>query len=129
MRCRRLKKFNNVNNVVWFGSYGINGDGTAKFYNEDNIHDNFGDKQEAVSDSLTQHLSIIEQELWYATNYGLPLLEKLNSKVEIDAAIAEIVLANPDVLFIKEFSSEKEGHNYSANMVVQSTFGDITLNI
>ena len=93
------------NNVVWFGSYGITADGHSKFYNENDIHDNFADKQQGVCDSLTQRLSVIRGELWYNINFGLPLLEKIESKIAIDAAISEIVLAHPDVEEIATFES------------------------
>ena len=129
MRCRRLVKFNNRQNVVWFGSYGLNSDGTAKFVNENDKHDNFGDKQVAVADSLTQRLSIIQQELWYAVNYGLPLLGNITSKLVIDSQVADIILAHPDVVNLKKIESNKIGHTYSATIFVTSTFGEIEINI
>ena len=129
MRCRRLKKDNDVNNVVWFGSYGITADGHSKFYNKNDIHDNFADKQQGVCDSLTQRLSVIRGELWYNINFGLPLLEKIESKIAIDAAISEIVLAHPDVEEIETFESTKTLHNYSAKMKINTVFGKVNLSI
>lgn len=129
MICRRLKKVGNTNHLVWFGSYGKNVDGTAKFYNPDNKHDNYADKQQGVSDALTQELSIIQQELWYNVSYGLPLLEKTKNKVEIDVAAMDIIMSHPDVKSIKDYTSEKIGHNYQATTLIESIYGDITLEI
>lgn len=128
MRCRRTKRENDVNNVVWFGSYGKNADGTAKFYNDSDKHDNFSEEQESVKDSLTQRLSVIENELWYAINYGLPLIGNA-SRVEMDAAIITIIDGHPDVSEITSFESEFIGHSYHAKIEIQSAYGVINISI
>ena len=129
MRCRRIKRGGTSNTVVWFGSYGKAADGSSLFFNENNIHDNFAEGQEGVADSLTQRLSVIEGELWYNITYGLPLLEKVDSKTAIDATVSEIILSHPDVTDITEFSSVVEGNKYSAKMTVETSFGDLELTI
>lgn len=129
MRCRRIKRGGASNTVVWFGSYGKAADGSSLFFNENNIHDNFADRQEGVANSLTQRLSVIAGELWYNITYGLPLLEKVDSKTAIDATVSEIVLSHPDVTDITEFSSAVEGSKYSAKMTVETSFGDLELTI
>lgn len=129
MKTRRLKSDGGHWNVVWFGSYGVNSDGTAKFYNIDNIHDNYSEGVESVSDSLNQWLSIIREELWYDINYGLPLLEKYSSKIAIDSAIAEIIYSHPNVSQISSFTSEQINHHYSAKIVVETDFDEINLQI
>lgn len=127
MRCRRLKNDNGNKIVVWFGSYGKNLDGTAKFFNETNKHDNFSDRQQGVADSLTQHLSILRYELWYAMNYGLSLLDKQKSKMFFDAEATEIILQHPDVESILEFESEKVANKYVAAVTIQSRFGIVNV--
>ena len=127
MICRRLKKVGDTNHLVWFGSYGKNENGTAKFYNENDKHDNYANKQQGVTDSLIQRLSVIREELWYNVGYGLPLLDKVKNKVEIDAAIMDIINSHPDVKSIKEFESTKTGSNYEATILVESIYGDIEL--
>lgn len=129
MRCRRLKNENGTKNVVWFGSYGKNLDGTAKFFNASNKHDNFSDYQQGVADSLTQHLSIIQNELWYATNYGLSLLDKHKDKLFFDAEAYQIIMDHPDVKAILEYDSEKIGTRYFATTRILTIFGEATFQI
>lgn len=129
MKCRRLKSDNNRNNVVFFGSYGLNADGTAKFFNPQDKHDNYGTKTIAIADSLVQRLSIIRSELWYAVNYGLPLLANINSKAIMDASVVEIIMQHPDVQDIISFVSDFSQHHYTADMIIQSVYGNITMQI
>ncbi len=119
MRCRKIEN----GNIVWFGSAGKTTDGRSK------LALNFADNQEGVANSLTQRLSVIAGELWYNITYGLPLLEKVDSKTAIDATVSEIVLSHPDVTDITEFSSVVEGSKYSAKMTVETSFGDLELTI
>ena len=125
MRCRRIKD----DTIVWFGSYGVNQDGTAKFFNANNKHDNFSTDAEAVKDDLTQKLSIIQNELWYDIYFGLPLLEKINSKANMDSELIEIVMSQEGVKSVKEFSSMFINHNYSANLKIETNFGEIFMTI
>lgn len=129
MRCRRLKKIENTHHLVWFGSYGKNLDGTAKFYNPDDKHDNYGDKQQGVADDLVQRLSIIQNELWYAFEYGLPLFEKVTKAIEIDMEVMDIVLSHENVVSIIDFNSWIDKHTYHATMKVESTFGLIEVEV
>ena len=127
MRCRRIKKIDGRNEVVWFGSYGKNGD-NALFFNENDKHDNFSDQQQGVSDSLTQRLSVLREELWYDIDYGLPLFDKVR-KPAMDSFSCSTVLNHPDVISIDEFSSQVINNKYSCSMTVVSVFGNVTLNI
>ena len=130
MRCRRVKNFNGTNNIVWFGSYGKNPENDkALFYNPDNKHDNYGEKQESVADCLTQRLSVIKSELWHNILFGLPLLEKVKSKVTMDTAIADIVLGTYDVVDIIELNSSIVNKIYTATIKVQSIYGEVTIEI
>ena len=129
MKCRRLKKVGNTNHLVWFGSYGKNDDGTAKFYNPDDKHDNYADLQQGLCDDLVQRLSIIQTELFYAVEYGIPLFNKITKKAEIDIEVLDIIDSHPEVYSIMDFSSEIRGRTYSAQAVIQSAYGVTTMTI
>ena len=134
MKVRRLARVKSNNGgsdktVVWFGSYGKDENGHAKFFNKDCKHDNFAEKQQYVADDLTQKLSIIENELWWNINYGLPLIDKLTSKQLLDNAIMKIILSQNDVEDIKSFTSSLTNRVYHAQIEVQSSFGLVSLEI
>lgn len=130
MRCRSI-----VNGeVVWFGSTGL--DKTQPVYNSNNElvgykavkTNSFSENQQAISDSLTQRLSIFKNELWYRMNYGLSLFEKVKSKVFIDSEITSIIMSHPDVLSIQSFSSNIVDKKYTFDCVIISTYGKIDIN-
>ena len=139
MKCRRLKlEYDAGGNIlrrdiVWFGSYGINHDGTAKFYNANNKHDNYATEKQAVADSLTQRLNVLQGELWYAVNTGFPLWDKHKNTNVLDIYITSTILKHPDVSEVIEFSSEitqKEGKNYyiySASVRIMTKYGELTI--
>lgn len=129
MKCRRLKKVDNVHHLVWFGSYGKNQDGTAMFYNPNDKHDNYGDEQQGLADDLVQRLSIIQNELWYAVEYGLPLFSNITKEAELDIEVLEIINSHENVQSVLEFDSWINKHSYHARMKVQSTFGIINVEI
>lgn len=130
MRCRRLKTSENGRkNIVWFGSYGVNSDGTAKFYSENDKHDNYGTEKEAVIDSLTQRLSVIKGELWYNVSAGLPLLEKYRKKGIIDAYVVTVVLKHPDVNDIIEFNSTQNNTKYECKFICDTIYGELEVKI
>lgn len=128
MRVRRLSRHEDADKeIVWFGSYGCNSDGSAKWFNSNDKHDNFAEKQEYTADVLTQKLNIIRNELWWNVTYGLPLLNKLISKSSIDAAIIEIVLAQDEVEDIISLTSSLNKHKYSAEIKIKTIYGDIQI--
>lgn len=129
MICRRIARENGQKTIVWFGSYGKNGDGTAMFFNPSNIHDNYGTENVAVADSLTQRLNVLKNELWYNINYGLPLLEKNISKLAIDMSVASIIEQHPDVLDILSFESKVVGRQYFGEIVISTIYGELNLTI
>lgn len=115
--------------VVWFGSAGTNSDGTAKFVNPNNKHDNFASGIEMVRDSLIQRLSVIRHELWYNYQYGMPLVDDDTAQVTIDAFIMKTIQAHADVKAIAQFSSKIDGHNYTCNVQFFTTFGETSISI
>lgn len=131
MKCRRYVKDieNNKKTVVWFGSYGKNEDGTAKFYNKDNKHDNYSLNDEGLASSINQQLSVIEGELWYSIETGLPLFSKGQTKISIDTAISEIILGYQEVINIESFNSEVINNNYSANISINTIYGTLVLSV
>lgn len=123
MRCRTMQD----GTIVWFGSVGKNDNGTAIFANEQ--HDSFSDKQEGVATSVSQRLSVIKNELWYAMNYGIPLVDRVKTKTEMDMYIAEIVQGHPDVISISYFESNKEGSRYKCEMTITTKYGNLEMSI
>ena len=135
MKCRRIKKWIDEQgvthtNLVWFGSYGTKSNGQAKFYDDQNKHDNFSTNLEGVQDSLIQRLSVLKQELWYNIVYGMPLINNnVNSKMAVDSFIIDTVLNHPDVQSINQLESKVDKHNYYANISIKTNFGELNLNI
>ena len=133
MNCRRIKTWIDENgnkrmDIVWFGSYGKNVDGTAKFFSETK-HDNYATQQEAVANSLTQRLNVLKGELWYAINYGIPLIDKLKSKTTLDAFVATTISSHPNVVNILEFTSSIKNRKYSCNVRIMSEYGALLISI
>lgn len=133
MRCRRIKTWVDEQNqehkdIVWFGSYGKNADGSSKMYNSNNV-DNFSSKETAIKDSLSQKLSVLKNELWYNLTYGLPLFEKQKSKIAIDSAVLSIILENKEIISIEDFQSQLIDRLYSAKIIIKSIYGNIQLSI
>lgn len=71
----------------------------------------YAEKQEGTASSLIQRLSVIQGELWYKINYGLPLFDKVRDKGIMDSVIIDMILSHPDVASIEFFASStsKEG--------------------
>lgn len=113
MRCR-----NSIDkNIVWFGSTGINEEGKCiKKY------DNFVENEKAVAQSLKQKLSVIQGELWYHINYGLPLYNKVKSKGVLDAVILGILEDHPSVKKIINFKSSIVNHKYTFTFTVNTIY-------
>lgn len=112
-------------NVIWFGSKGKNLDGTAIFDNDE--HTSYASGSKGVAASLTERLSVIKEELWFDMLYGLPLIDKIKSKAQMDLFITKNVLRHPDVTDISSFSSELIKNKYTCSMVVNTVYGEISL--
>jgi len=147
MRCRQTIEYtDNIGNkhkaVVWFGKVII---GTTEHYCSNDIacswdlavqqyqligrYDNYVDKQNAVVSSLTQRLSVLRGELWYAINQGMPLVDKVVSKGIIDSYVVSTVTRHPDVLSIQQFSSSLIKHSYTCNFTVLTRFGELIVSV
>ena len=121
LRCRPI-----VNNTyVFFNSCGKDENGNSIKYSEDGV--SFAKDEEGVAQSLTQRLSIIRSELWYNVLYGIPLFDKMKTKIEADIAVATMIEMHPDVKNIDDFTSQIINRKYSCNVTVNTKEG--TLNI
>jgi len=142
MRTRKLvKDENNKIHLVWFGSYGKNQNGTAKFagtvdvskpygYEDNGKHENYSTLAEGIRDDLIQRLSLIKGELWYNIKLGIPLFNKIKKKGLIDSYIIKEVLSCPDVTNIVKFKSYVQNdRNYSCEILVNTTYGEIKFSI
>lgn len=118
MKCRALVKDKNTGkqNIVWFGSYGIDKFGNKLPYK------NYATEQEGVAASLIQRLSVIKGELWYKASYGLPLMEKIKNKGIYDSIIVDIITSHPNVVKIIEFNSRVNNRQYELEFTVYTTF-------
>lgn len=148
MICRQITDVVGRNNgkklrqVVWFNRVI---DSSFVIYSDENVYstnsttcgdivvdrqaDNYLSRQAGLASSLTQRLSVIRGELWYAINAGLPLADKITSKGIIDAKIAEIVSKHPDVKSISEFKSTTDKHSYSCTFKVNTLYGELVLTV
>ena len=115
--------------IVWFGSYGTNTDGTAKFVNPNDKHDNFSSENTMVRDCLIQRLSVIQHELWYNYRYGMPLVDDDTAKVTIDTFVMKTIQEHQDVLEITSFSSNLDKHNYHCDVQFTTKFGNTSLSL
>ena len=123
LRCRAMKN----GNVVFFNSIGKNEDGTAIKYSESGT--SYSKEQQAVVDSLTQRLSVIKEELWYLPDYGVPILDKLRSKLQADLTIGNMIERHPDVVAIQSFSSDVINHKYICQAIIETTYGTVNIQI
>lgn len=127
MRCRRI-----INGeVVWFNSLGLDQSKPTTNKEGQTIYpaikaDNFSDTQQAVADSLTQRLSVLKKELWYKMQYGLPLFDKIKSKVFMDSEITSIILSHPDVRRIEKFNSTIVNKKYTFTCQIVSKYGEMS---
>lgn len=115
--------------VVWFGSSGVNADGTAKFVNSTDKHDNFASENEMVRDSLIQRLSVIKHELWYDYQYGMPLVDNDTLKVTIDTFVMSTIQQHQDVVEITSFTSFIDKHEYHCDVKVTTRFGNVVITL
>lgn len=128
MRCRKLNRSQSgKSDVIWFGSYGKNPDGTAKFVDD---HESYSSEKQYVADAIQQKLSIIQGELFFDMQHGLPLLDKVKDKILIDVAMSSIILKNEHVLAIEKLDSKfLPTGEYKAEVQISTEFGLIDIEI
>ena len=133
MRVRRIKDTQEgttrKRTIVWFGSYGADTNGNARFFNPKDKHDNFASGNTWVKDSLIQRLSVIKHELWYNYQYGMPLVDDGTVRVTIDAFVMDTVQSHEDVLEVTSFESSLDGHDYHCNISFTTRFGSETISL
>lgn len=113
-----VKNDDGTYNIVWFGSCGLNQDGTKK------PADNYVTGQEGVAKSLTQWLAVIKGELWYSINYGFPLTDKIRNKATYDAYTIQLISSHPEVDRITKYSSVVKNGVYTFSCTILSIFGE-----
>ena len=123
MRCRKLVRNEDGFDVVWFNSAGMN--------NSNNMiaDENFATEQQYVADDLTQKLLVLKNELWYAIQYGVPLLDKIKSKIKMDSFVATTIMSQPDVIKILKFNSSLNNRVYHVDVSILSSFGNINIEV
>ena len=93
-------------------------------------HYNFSEGIYAVKQYLEQHLSIIQNELWYNYQYGLPLFDKRANKAIIDSAALNIIYSDPEVIEVIDYTSTiNDNHDYYASFTLKSSFGNLTITV
>lgn len=123
MRCRKLVRNEDGFDVVWFNSAGMN---VSKRMIVD---ENFSIEQQYVADDLTQKLLVLKNELWYAIQYGVPLFDKIKSKVKMDSFVASTIMSQPDVIKILKFNSSLNNGVYNVDVSILSSFGNINIEV
>ena len=91
--------------------------------------ENFVDKQNAVASALNEMLRVIKGELWYNVIYGIPLFDKVASKIQMDTAVMDIVNSHKEVVMIENFTSYITKNTYSCSMNIKTIYGDIAISI
>lgn len=123
MRCRKLVRNEDGFDVVWFNSAGMN-------VSKRKINDeNFAIEQQYVADDLTQKLLVLKNELWYAIQYGVPLFDKIKSKIKMDSFVASTIMSQPDVIKILKFNSSLNNGVYCVDVSILSSFGNISVEV
>lgn len=123
MRCRKLVRNEDGFDVVWFNSAGMN---VSKRMIAD---ENFATEHQYVADDLTQKLLVLKNELWYAIQYGVPLLDKIKSKIKMDSFVASTIMSQPDVIKILKFNSSLNNGVYQVDVNILSSFGNINIEV
>ena len=121
MRCRAIRD----GNVAMFGSVSLKPDGTSiQAIGNQQSYDIF---QLGICSDLVQRLSVLKGELWYSSEYGLPITDKVKTKMMLDMYVADTVMAHPDVIDVKNLTSTTDKGTYSCTMTVETIYGDLTM--
>ena len=128
--------------IVWFGSYGLNDDGTAKKAYDENEYDsnargnrtstidiNYDEDLYAIVETLRQKLSVLKGELWNHVDFGIPLFDKSKSKGVIDSYIIRTILKTKGVREITSFSSNRSSYAYTCSFIAKTIYGNAEISI
>lgn len=87
----------------------------------------YAEKQEGTASSLIQRLSVIQGELWYRINYGLPLFQNVRDKGIMDSVIIDIILSHPDIASIESYVSgvDRQGNYTFDDAKIVTIFNEI----
>ena len=89
----------------------------------------FVDEKEGIISSLTERLSVLQGELWYKASYGQPITSITKSKILMDSFIVKVIESHPDVKSIDYFESYIENKKYYCYTTINTTYGNIELNL
>lgn len=99
--------------------------GQVQWFNNQSI----AEDADAVRASLTQKLSTIKGEIIYNIQFGLPLYDKVKSKVFIDSQVLSIVQGTTGVMEVTSFSSAVVNHKYRCSMQIHTQYGDLSITV
>jgi len=130
MKCRKMKIWTDETglqhcDLVMFGSYGVNPDGTAIRVVNDGSElasqkEDIAEGEDSLQYSIRQKLSVIKNELWYNYKFGIPLVDKIVNKAFIDAYIITTVKDINGVRTISNFVSQVENKTYRCSFVINN---------
>lgn len=111
--------------LVMFGSYGVNPDGTAIRVVNDGSElasqkEDIAEGEDSLQYSIRQKLSVIKNELWYNYKFGIPLVDKIVNKAFIDAYIITTIKDINGVRTISNFVSQVEDKTYRCTFIVNN---------
>ena len=84
---------------------------------------------DAITCALNERLRVIKGELWYNISFGLPLFDKVASKIQMDSAVLNIVNSQKGVEAVTEFNSTIVKSEYRCTMKIKTQYGDATISI
>lgn len=133
MKCRKMIIWKDENekihrDICWFGSVGKDENGNGLFVENDK-HSNYGKDGRAIRDLIIQKLSIIKGEIWTDPSFGIPLFDKLKNKGVMDSYIINQILKIDGVNNIVNFQSNIENNSYVCNLIVETDYGNINMEL
>lgn len=101
----------------------------TKIIENKEVDTSFADGKEGIVSSLTERLSVLQKELWYKPSYGQPITSITKSKFAMDSFIIEVINSHPDVKSIDFFSSKVENKKYYCDVIINTSYGNIEINM
>lgn len=80
--------------------------------------------RDAVSQSLTQRLSLLEGELYHYIRAGFPSFKKANKNI-LDSYVVKVILNHPEVKSISSYQSRVENRIYYMNADIVTIYGEL----